>query len=207
MRGYFFTFEGIDGCGKSTQLAGVAEALRAKGRKCLVTREPGGPPISERIREILISPDNAQMCDEAESLLYMAARAQHIRERIKPAIDAGEIVLCDRFEQATFAYQGAGRGINVNHLRAINNFATDGVTPDLTFIFDVSVELSMERLNKIGKGRDRIESAGSDFFERVRAGYLNAAAANPGKIKLLDGSKAPSELTAAVLGMIEACMK
>lgn len=202
-RGFFFTFEGIDGSGKSTQLTRVADALRARGRKCLVTREPGGPAISEHIREILISPENSQMCNEAECLLYLAARAQHIRETIKPAIDRGEIVLCDRFEQATFAYQGGGRGLDIDFLRAVNNFATNGITPDITFIFDISVELSMERLGKIGKGKDRIESAGSKFFERVRSGYLKAASNNPEKIKLLDGSKEPDELTEIVLEMIE----
>ena len=201
--GYFFTFEGIDGCGKSTQLSLVADALRARGTSCLVTREPGGPPVSEKIRAILISPENAQMRPETECLLYLAARAQHARTVIKPAIDRGEVVLCDRFEQATFAYQGHGRGLDVKSLRDINNFATGGVSPDLTFIFDITVELSRERLGKIGKGKDRMESEGARFFERVRAGYLEAAAANPEKIKLLDGSRGIDELTKEVLGVIE----
>jgi len=203
MRGYFFTFEGIDGCGKSTQLSRVADSLRANGQQVLVTREPGGSPISERIREILISPDNTTMCRETELLLYLAARAQHVREVIKPAIDRGEIVLCDRFEQATFAYQGYGRGLDLPFLRGVNSFATGGASPDITFIFDVSAELSQERLSKIGKGKDRIESEGRQFFERVRQGYLDAAAAEPEKIKLLDGSKSVDELTKEVLGVIE----
>jgi dTMP kinase len=141
MRGYFFTFEGIDGCGKSTQLSRVAECLRANGLDVLVTREPGGSQISERIREILIASDNVGMYRETELLLYLAARAQHVREVIKPAIDRGEIVLCDRFEQATFAYQGYGRGLDLSFLRGVNGFATGGVSPDITFIFDGSVEL------------------------------------------------------------------
>ena len=203
MRGYFFTFEGIEGCGKSTQLSRVAERLRADGLDVLVTREPGGSQISERIREILISPDNTGMCRETELLLYLAARAQHVREVIKPAIDRGEIVLCDRFEQATFAYQGYGRGLDVPFLRSVNAFATGGVSPDITFIFDIPVELSQERLSKIGKGKDRIESEGRQFFERVRQGYLDAAAAEPEKIKLLDGSKSVDDLTKEVLEVIE----
>ena len=181
----------------------VAECLRANGLEVLVTREPGGSPISERIREILISSDNVGMYRETELLLYLAARAQHVREVIKPAIDKGEIVLCDRFEQATFAYQGYGRGLDLPFLRSVNGFATGGVSPDITFIFDVSVELSQERLSKIGKGKDRIESEGRQFFERVRQGYLDAAAAEPEKIKLLDGSKSVDELTKEVLGVIE----
>jgi len=203
MRGHFFTFEGIDGCGKSTQLSRVAECLRANGLDVLVTREPGGSQISERIREILISPDNTGMCRETELLLYLAARAQHVREVIKPAIDRGKIVLCDRFEQATFAYQGYGRGLDLPFLRGVNNLATGGMSPDITFIFDVSVELSQERLSKIGKGKDRIESSGRQFFERVRQGYLDAAAAEPEKIKLLDGAKSVDDLTKEVLDVIE----
>jgi len=202
MRGSFFTFEGIDGCGKSTQLSRVAESLRAKGQNVLVTREPGGPSISERIREILISPDNKQMLPQTECLLYLAARAQHVSEVIKPAVDRGEIVLCDRFEQATFAYQGHGRGLDLSFLRGVNGFATGGVSPDITFVFDIPAELSRERLSVIGKGKDRIESEGPQFFERVRQGYLEAAAAAPEKIKLLDGSKSVDELTEEVLGVI-----
>jgi dTMP kinase len=143
------------------------------------------------------------MCRETELLLYLAARAQHVREVIKPAIDRGEIVLCDRFEQATFAYQGYGRGLDLPFLRGVNSFATGGVSPDITFILDVSVELSQERLSKIGKGNDRIESEGRQFFERVRQGYLDAAAAEPKKIKLLDGAKSVDDLTKEVFGVIE----
>jgi len=202
MRGYFFTFEGIDGCGKSTQLSRVAECLRAAGQKVLTTREPGGTPVSERIREILISPDNRQMLPQTELLLYLAARAQHVREVIKPAVDRGETVLCDRFEQATFAYQGYGRGLNLSFLRDVNRFAADGIMPDITFIFDIPVSLSQERLSIIGKGKDRMESEGAQFFEKVRQGYIDAAAADPYGIKLLDGSMEIEELTKEVLRLI-----
>jgi dTMP kinase len=201
-RGYFFTFEGIDGCGKSTQLARVAEELKAGGVSCLVTREPGGAPISEKIREILISPENARMRSETELLLYLAARAQHVRTVIKPAVDEGKIVLCDRFEQATYAYQGYGRGLDLELLRSANAFATGGLSPDITFIFDIPVELSVERLAKTGKGKDRIESEPPRFFEKVRTGYIEAAAADSEKIKLLDGSKPLDELTKEILGAI-----
>ncbi|MDR0305655.1 MAG: dTMP kinase [Chitinispirillales bacterium] len=202
-RGYFFTFEGIDGSGKSTQLKRVADSLQAKGLRCLVTREPGGTPVSERIREILLSPDNKdKIYPNTECLLYMASRAQHVCEVIAPAFHRGEIVLCDRFEQATFAYQGYGRGLDIGLLRNINQFATGGLIPDITFIFDVSVELSQERLSSSGKGRDRLESESTQFFTKVRQGYLSAAEANPQKIVLLDGSRNIEELTEQVLNVL-----
>jgi dTMP kinase len=203
--GKFYTFEGIDGCGKSTQLAGVARRLRGSGAPCLVTREPGGTPVSEKIREVLIAPvpdGDAQMCAETELLLYLAARAQHVKEIIMPAIDRGETVLCDRFEQATFAYQGGGRGLDAEAIRGINSFATGGVEPDMTFIIDIPVDVSVERLKKIGKGMDRIESAGAKFFERVRNAYIDAAAADPYRIKLLDGTMGADELTDEILAVI-----
>jgi len=204
--GSFFTFEGIDGCGKSTQLVRVAERLRSIGTPCVVTREPGGAVISEKIRELLISTDNKGMCSETELLLYLAARAQHVNEIIIPAIDRGETVLCDRFEQATFAYQGGGRGLNTDIIRTINNFATNALAPDMTFIIDIPVEISQERLNKIGKGKDRMESAGIDFFERVRKAYIDAADADPYRIKLLDGTVSVDELTEEILEVIK-CIK
>jgi dTMP kinase len=200
--GKFCTFEGIDGCGKSTQLARVAERLRGAGTPCLVTREPGGTAVSEKIRELLISPDNKGMCSEAELLLYLAARAQHVREVIKPAVDRGETVLCDRFERATFAYQGGGRGLDVDAIRGINGFATGGMEPDMTFIIDIPVEVSMERLKRIGKGTDRVESAGASFFERVRNAYVCAAEADPYRVKLLDGTMGIDELTDEIMGVI-----
>jgi len=201
-RGFFFTFEGIDGCGKSTQLELTASALKAQGFNCVVTREPGGTSISTKIRELLLSPDNKEMHIQTECLLYMAARAQHVREVIAPAVNRGDIVLCDRFEQATFAYQGYGRGLNIGFLREINKFAADGLTPDVTLIFDISVELSQKRLSNIGKGRDRLESEGAGFFRKVRQGYLSAAEADPQKIVLLDGSKTVEELSAEVLDVL-----
>ena len=197
-KGLFITFEGIDGCGKSTQLARIASRLKGEGISCLVTREPGGTPISEKIREILISSQYSEMCSETELLLYLASRAQHVRQSIVPALGRADVVLCDRFQEATIAYQGYGRGLELEFLRRVNHFATGGIAPECTFIFDISVELSRERLSHIGKGQDRLESGGADFFTRIREGYKAAASGDPGRILLLDGSRPVEELTEAV---------
>lgn len=201
-KGLFITFEGIDGCGKSTQLSRVADMLAKRGVTCVVTREPGGTPISEKIREILISPQNSEMCSETELLLYLAARAQHVQQTILPALKRGEVVLCDRFQEATFAYQGYGRGLDLDFLKKVNSFATQGLSPDCTFIFDISVELSRERLGRMGKAQDRLESAGDDFFSRIREGYRAAAKADQEKIVLMDGSRAVESLTEDLCGRI-----
>ncbi|MFP4163443.1 MAG: dTMP kinase [Chitinispirillaceae bacterium] len=201
-RGLFVTFEGIDGCGKSTQLSRVADMLRAQGYTCTVTREPGGTPISERIREILISPNYSEMCSRTELFLYLAARAQHVTQKILPALQRGEIVLCDRFQEATFAYQGYGRGLKLDFLKKVNAFATQGHSPDCTFIFDIPVELSRERLSRMAKAQDRLESAGDEFFSRIREGYRAAAHANSKDMVLLDGSQTVETLTRDVCARI-----
>jgi dTMP kinase len=146
-KGAFITFEGIDGCGKSTQLELAAERLRKESFPILVTREPGGTAIAEKIREILISPQNSEMVNECELLMYLAARAQHVREKIIPALKQGFIVLCDRFQEATFAYQGFGRNISLDFLKK-SIVCYRGLMPDFTFIFDISVDLSRDGCKK-----------------------------------------------------------
>jgi dTMP kinase len=197
-RGLLITFEGIDGCGKSTQLACAKEALVKKGVPCVISREPGGTPISEKIRDMLLSPQNAEMCDACELLLYMAARAQHVQERIVPAMDGGAIVLCDRFAEATFAYQGFGRGLPLDLLEKINSFATEAIQPSFTFIFDIPVELARERLRKTGKTIDRLEGSGMEFFEKVRKGYIALAGRYSDRIMVLPGEKPVEELSGIV---------
>jgi len=188
-KGAFITFEGIDGCGKSTQLELAAERLRKESFPILVTREPGGTAIAEKIREILISPQNSEMVNECELLMYLAARAQHVREKIIPALKQGFIVLCDRFQEATFAYQGFGRNISLDFLKKINSFATGGLMPDLTFIFDISVDLSSARMQKMNKTKDRLELNDRAFYERISEGYRFLAKSEPQRILLLDGSE------------------
>jgi dTMP kinase len=194
-KGLFITFEGIDGCGKTTQLLLAKETLEKSGRSCVVTREPGGTEIGEKIRGILLSPSHSKMHDECELLLYCAARAQLVRECILPAMERGAIVLCDRFAEATFAYQGHGRGLPMDTLETMNAFAAARITPSLTFVFDISVAVSMERLKKSGKALDRLEKSGREFYEKVRDGYLQLSRRYPRRIIIVPG-EAPVETIA-----------
>lgn len=202
-KGLFITFEGIDGCGKSTQLSRAAKTLMDQGFSVVVSREPGGTSIAEKIREILISPQNSEMVNECEILLYCAARAQHVRETIIPAIEQGKIVLCDRFQEATFAYQGFGRDIPMSMLTMINNYATGGLNPDRTFVFDLSVDSSINRMTKINKVKDRLEQNGKDFFERIRQGYLSLAANSPDRIIVIDGENEIEKVSENVMAHIK----
>jgi dTMP kinase len=188
MRGLFIVFEGIDGCGKSTQLRKAAEKLAGEGYKVLTTREPGGTEISEKIRSVILSADNGVMKNECELLLYAASRAQHVREKIAPALEMGKIVLCDRFDCATFAYQGFGRKFPLSLLNAINTIAAGELKPDITFIFDIGVDAAFGRLSAMGKSRDRLESENRDFFVRVAEGYRILARQHPETMALLDAT-------------------
>ena len=197
-RGLLITFEGIDGCGKSTQLALAKELLIKKGVPCIVTREPGGTAIGEKIRDILLSTQNAEMCDACELLLYMAARAQHVQEKIVPAMDDDAVVLCDRFAEATFAYQGHGRGLPLEMLEKINSFATATLKPSFTFVFDISVRAASERLRKTGKAVDRLEGNGGEFYEKVKLGYLALAKRYSYRTMVLPGQSPVEELSGIV---------
>jgi dTMP kinase len=192
--GVFITFEGIDGCGKSTQIEKAAQYLAGKNIPCLLTREPGGTPVAEKIRDLILSPENKEITDSCELLLYLAARAQHVTEKILPALENGTVVLCDRFQEATFAYQGFGRGIPLDRLQQLNEFATGGLAPDKTFIFDISVECAFERLQKMKKKPDRLENGSTEFYRKIREGYLTLASAHPQRIALLQGEKPVDEV-------------
>ncbi|NLL13614.1 MAG: dTMP kinase [Fibrobacter sp.] len=206
-KGVFITFEGIDGCGKSTQLELAAKKLGEQSFPLLVTREPGGTAIAEKIREILISPQNSEMVNECELLMYLAARAQHVREKIIPAIEQGFVVLCDRFQEATFAYQGFGRNIPLDFLEKINSFATGGLSPDLTFVFDISVDLSNERMQKMNKAKDRLELNGRTFYQKIAEGYRFLAKKEPQRILLLDGSEPLERISEQVYCKIKDILK
>ena len=207
-KGLFISFEGTEGCGKSTQVELLAQRLRALGHVVRLHREPGGTPIGEEIRHTLKhSPHNHAMTAEAELLLMNASRAQLVREIIRPALDAGEIVLCDRFYDSTIAYQGYGRELDLAQVKSIVEFAVGGMKPDLTLFLHVSAEVSAERLRSRQSTlpfiRDRIEEADRKFFERVAHGYNTIAAAEPQRIQLIDGAQPVESVRARIWEILE----
>lgn len=182
-KGLFITFEGADGCGKTTQIKLVKDYFEKSGYEVVLTREPGAKGLGEKIREILLNYDGI-VSDRCESFLFLADRAQNIDTIVNPAVEKGKIVLCDRHIDSTVAYQGYGRGLNLERINKLNLLATDGRVPDLTIVFDIDVETSMQR---VGKEKDRMESAGIEFHNRVRNGYLEIAKNEPERVKVVDG--------------------
>ena len=208
MDGLFITFEGTEGCGKSTQVELLAGRLRGLGRVVRLLREPGGTPIGEEIRHTLKhSKDNSAMTWEAELLLMNASRAQLVRELIRPALSRGEIVVCDRFFDSTTAYQGFGRMLDLDAVQGIIEFAVGGTLPDLTLLVTVPPEVSTERLRSRQANlpfvRDRIEEADRAFFDRVSRGYEQIAAHDPQRIKKIDGARGVRDVQDAVWAEVE----
>ena len=187
MSGLFITFEGPEGAGKSTNLRVFAEALAQQGCQALITREPGGTPVAERIREVLLSNHDEPMHADAELLLMFAARAQHLNTLIRPALAEGRVVISDRFTDATYAYQGGGRGIDMQRIGALENWVQGDLRPDLVLVFDVPVELGMARA-RARSALDRFEQEQHPFFENVRNTYLQRAAADPRRYRVIDAS-------------------
>ncbi|MBM3106576.1 dTMP kinase [Pseudomonas arcuscaelestis] len=188
MTGLFITLEGPEGAGKSTNREYLAEHLRAQGLDVVLTREPGGTPLAERIRELLLAPSDEKMDADTELLLVFAARAQHLAEVIRPALARGAIVLCDRFTDATYAYQGGGRGLSLERIATLENFVQGALRPDLTLVFDLPVEIGLSRAAARGR-LDRFEQEGQAFFEAVRQAYLARAQATPQQYKLIDAAQ------------------
>lgn len=186
--GLFVTFEGTDGCGKTTQMKRAADWLRGRGYEVVSTREPGGCPISERIREIILDVGSAGMTAECEAMLYAAARAQHVSEVIKPAVKRGAIVLCDRFLDSSLVYQGVGRGLGMGAVRALNRLGVDGCEPDLTLFYDISPERAMQR-RRAASAPDRLELERKEFFEAVYGAYKALAAEDPERIAVIDADR------------------
>jgi dTMP kinase len=187
-KGMFITLEGGEGAGKSTQLAYVRQRLEEAGLTLHVTREPGGTPLAERIRDLLLDHRQTAMADDTELLLMFAARAQHLAELIRPALAAGDWVLCDRFTDATYAYQGGGRGIDPARIAVLEDWVQGELRPDLTLLLDLPVATGMARANDRGE-LDRFEREQQAFFERVRAAYLAQAAREPGRYRVLDAAQ------------------
>ena len=210
MRGKFITFEGPEGGGKSTHVRELAEQLRAEGKTVLITREPGGTPLAEKIRGLLREELDDPPVTRSEVLLFLAARAQVVSQVIRPALARGEWVICDRFSDSTFAYQGYGRGIDVGLLKNFNDFATEGLVPDLTILLDVPPEVSSRRLAErqmaTATAADRIEQAGAMFHRRLREGFLELAHAEPDRFVTIDSSGDRAEVSAAVLSAVRKLM-
>ena len=201
-RGRFISVEGGEGAGKSTNIEGVRARLHAAGLRVVVTREPGGTPLAEEIRQLLLAPRDEGVCEDTELLLVFAARMQHVERVIKPALARGDWVISDRFTDATIAYQGAGRRMGVERIQALRRLLLGDFAPDLTLLLDVPVDSGMQRL--AGRGApDRFEMEGREFFERVRAAYLQLAAAEPARFRVIDAAQELPAVQAAVAQALE----
>lgn len=192
MRGTFITLEGADGCGKSTQAALLADVIQTAGHEVVRLREPGGTSISEKIRALVLDPDNAEMAPECELLLFEASRAQLVRQVIEPALARGAVVLCDRFYDSTYAYQAAGRALDRDAISQANALGSCGVAPDLTLVLDMDTEEALARATRAGA--DRLEAEGVAFQGRVRQGYLDLAAAEPARVRVVDAAGSAEEV-------------
>jgi dTMP kinase len=194
------TVEGLDGAGKTTLIAGLSKALEARGDPVLVLREPGGVEVSERIRELLKDP-SLEVDPRAEALLYAAARAQLVAEELRPLLEAGDTVLLDRFVDSSLAYQGAGRGLGVEEIRALNEFATGGLTPDRTLLLRVDPGVGLARIS--GRPADRLEQEDGEFFAAIAAAYDALAAAEPERIVVIDAAQPPEAVLAEALAALQ----
>lgn len=206
-KGIFITLEGIEGCGKSTQMNLLGKALHAKGHPVVLTREPGGTPTGEAIRKILLTGENREIHPLTELMLYSADRAQHVQEVINPALDQGKIVLCDRFQDSTLAYQGYGRSLDPHWIETLGHLATEGLKPNQTLLLDCPVEIgltrSKARLKEQNSKEDRFEREDLAFHERVRKGFLEIALKEPDRFKVFNAHQTPEELHLLILKHIE----
>lgn len=209
----FITFEGIEGSGKTTQIKLLAKTLEAQGHAVVLTREPGGTKISDQIRKILVEATNKDMVPTCELLLYYASRAQHLEEFILPSLKKNKIVLCDRFTDATLAYQGFARGMDVHVLETLGQIVLKGLKPDLTFLFDLPVEIGLKRAKARARDlaaeerEDRFENELLSFHEKVRQGYLKIAKGDPQRFRILDATKSKHELHEKILQVVQVVLK
>ncbi|MCX7842854.1 MAG: dTMP kinase [Clostridia bacterium] len=201
-RGLFITVEGTDGCGKTTQIKLMEQYLRSRGHDVLLTREPGGTSIAEKIRDLVLDPANSEMEDITEMMLYAASRAQHIREKIKPSVESGRHVICDRFVDSSYVYQSFGRGIDLKIVESVNRIAVDGMMPDITFFFDLSPEYALKR-RIASTGADRIEKEKMDFHMKVYEGYRVLASMYPERIRTIDSSREIDIIFEEVRGILD----
>ncbi len=207
MDGLFITFEGPEGAGKTTQIKLLVPWLQSRGRLCLTTREPGGTPLAENIREVVKHHNTSEpVYNQTELLLFAASRAQHVQYRIKPALAERQVVICDRFTDSTLAYQGYARNGDIEFIRMLNNYATDGLQPHLTILMDLEPSRGRERTNHRPETQgmhDRLESENNDFHEKVRNGYLSLARENPDRIKVVRADRSPEEIHTEIIRILE----
>jgi len=201
-RGRFITVEGGEGAGKSSNIAFIAGLLESRGIEVVVTREPGGTPLGEEIRGLLLDHREEAMGGDSELLLMFAARAQHLSQRILPALEAGRWVLCDRFTDASYAYQGGGRGIPLERIRTLETWVQGSLRPDMTLLLDLPVNTGLERAGR-RSAPDRFESEEARFFERVRAAYLEIARGDPARVKVVDAAGTPEQVRRQIRGLLE----
>ena len=202
--GFLLTFEGSEGCGKSTQIQRLRARLESAGREVIMLREPGGTVVGELIRHLLQhEKEAADMTPETELLLFAASRAQLVREKIQPALDRGAVVILDRFLDSTTVYQGIARGLPMESVRAINAFAVGSTRPHLTLVLDMSAQAAWERIHRTGRELDRMESQPLAFFEKVRQGYLDEAALETGRIRVVDASRSIEEVEMEITQIVE----
>ena len=206
MRGIFITIEGPDGSGKTTALQQVVPRLQQEmNRKVVATREPGGSPIAEKIRSLILDPSHTDMDSRTEALLYAASRRQHLVEKVLPVLESGDVIFCDRFVDSSIAYQGYARGIGEEGIREINQFATEGIEPDVTLYIDVPAEVGIQRIhaNLDEREYNRLDQEKLAFHEKVRAGYLQLAKANPERIVVVDGTMSREEVAESCYQIIK----
>jgi len=200
--GKFITLEGSEGTGKTTNMLAIKDFLEQQGIEVVMTREPGGTPIAEKIRDLLLDKENTDLCSDAELLLMFAARCQHLNELILPALEQGKWVISDRFSDASFAYQGAGRGLSWERITILKDWVQGETSPDMTLLFDLPVEVGMARAKKRGP-TDRFEEEKIQFFKKVRQGYLQLADAEPQRFNIIDAAKNLEQVQSQVLKHIE----
>lgn len=202
-KGIFISLEGPDGAGKSSVLEALIPILEAKGQAFVTTREPGGVAVAEKIRDVVLDPKHTEIDEKTELLLYIASRRQHLVERILPALDRGEMVLVDRFIDSSVAYQGFGRGLKVADIDWLNNFATDGLKPDLTLYFDIEAEEGLARIAKSKeRGADRLDRESVEWHQRVREGYLSILEKEPNRVRKIDASQPLEKVVADTLAVL-----
>jgi dTMP kinase len=204
--GRFITFEGVEGVGKSTQIAHAAEHLRSRGIEPLVTREPGGTALAEKLRVLVLDPLHGPVGATAELLILFAARASHVAEVIRPALAEGRWILCDRFTDTSEAYQGGGRGVKPAWIRQLAEIAHPGLAPDLTLVFDAPAAVTHARLSGRGAGQDRIEAEDAAFFERVRTAYLAIAVREPRRVRIIDATLPAEAVASEVASLLDAAL-